>query len=52
MQGSNTMWAATALVDATMTRTAMVVTNDGRSRVLRRSAELAARLLDLAPHPG
>ncbi len=46
MQGSNTMWAATALVDATMTRTAMVVTNDGRGRVLRRGAELAARLLD------
>lgn len=52
MQGSNTMWAATALIDATMSRTAMVVTNDGRSRLLRRSAELASRLLDLTSHPG
>lgn len=45
MQGSNMMWAATALISAEMDRTAMVIVNDGRTRVLRRSALLAAELL-------
>lgn len=45
MQGSNTLWAATALIDANFERTAMVVVNDGRSRVLQGSARLAASIL-------
>lgn len=45
MQGSNTMWAATALLDAKMQRAALIVVNDGRSRVLQRSAHLALSLL-------
>ena len=49
MQGSNTMWAATALIDDERARTAMVVVNDGRSKVLQGSAMLAARLLGLSP---
>ncbi len=44
-QGSNTFWVATALIDATRERTAMVVCNAGSARVLKRSPELAARLL-------
>ena len=44
-QGSNGLWSATALVDADRRRTAMVVVNDGRTRVLVRSARLAAALL-------
>ena len=47
MQGSNTLWAATALMDADLERSAMVVTNDGRTRVLSRSAQLAAAILRL-----
>lgn len=45
MQGSNTLWAATALIDSNFERTAMVVANSGRSRVLRGSAELAVSIL-------
>lgn len=45
MQGSNTLWAATALIDADFERTAMVVVNDGRTSLLRRSAQLAASIL-------
>lgn len=45
MQGSNTMWAASALIDAGLDRTAMVVANDGRTRVLAETARLAARIL-------
>ena len=45
MQGSNTLWAATAMIDANVERTAMVAANDGCSRVLRGSAELAASIL-------
>ena len=45
MQGSNTFWVATALIDADLQRTAIVVTNDGRTRVLRRTAQLALDLL-------
>jgi CubicO group peptidase (beta-lactamase class C family) len=45
MQGSNTMWAATALIDIHSDRTAMVVANDGRTRLLHGSAQLAASML-------
>lgn len=45
MQGSNTLWAATALIDSDFKRTLMVVANDGRTRILRRSAQLAANIL-------
>ena len=45
MQGSNTMWAATAVMDRATRRSALVVVNDGRTRVLTTSAELAGRLL-------
>lgn len=44
-QGSNTFWVATALIDRARERTAMVVCNEGRARLLRRTPELAARLL-------
>lgn len=47
MQGSNTLWAATALMDAALERTAMVVINDGRTRLLSRSAQLAAAILQV-----
>ena len=45
MQGSNTLWAATALIDSNFERTAMVVANSGRSRVLKGSAQLAVSIL-------
>lgn len=45
MQGSNTLWAATALIDARSERAAMVTINDGRTILLRRSALLAASIL-------
>ena len=48
MQGSNTMWAATALIDTDRQRTVMVVANDGRTRVLRQSAGLASSILHIA----
>ena len=44
-QGSNTYWVATALVDDERRRTALVVCNDGRARLLRRTPGLAQRLL-------
>jgi D-alanyl-D-alanine carboxypeptidase len=44
-QGSNTFWVATALIDSRRERTAMVVCNDGRRRLLAGTAKLAARLL-------
>ena len=44
-QGSNTMWAATALINRDRTRTAMVVTNDGRTRILTQQPQLAEALL-------
>ena len=49
MQGSNTMWSATALIDDQRRRAALVACNDGRSRVLNNSARLAASLLTDAP---
>lgn len=46
-QGSNLRWSATVLMDDAQQRMALVVCNDGRSSVLRQSAQLARRLLDL-----
>lgn len=46
MQGSNTMWSASILIDDNRERAAMVVANDGRSSVLRKTALLANGLLD------
>ena len=45
MQGSNTMWSATAIIGDDRQRAALVACNDGRNRVLNRSAALAAQLL-------
>jgi CubicO group peptidase (beta-lactamase class C family) len=45
MQGSNRRWVATALVAEDRRRAALVVANDGRSRLLTTGALLAARLL-------
>ncbi len=45
MQGSNTVWAATALLATDRRRMSLVVTNDGRSRVMQTSALLAVELL-------
>lgn len=45
MQGSNTFWAATALMSDDRQRIVMVVTNDGRTRLLRSTALLAAQVL-------
>jgi CubicO group peptidase (beta-lactamase class C family) len=44
-QGSNTFWVATALLDRDRERAALVVCNDGRRRLLVKTARLAARLL-------
>ncbi len=48
MQGSNTLWAATALLDRVNGRAALCVANDGRTRVLMSQPQLAKQLLDLA----
>lgn len=45
MQGSNTMWSATALIDGERRRAVLVACNDGRGSVLNSSARLAASLL-------
>ncbi len=45
MQGSNTMWVATALLDAERQRASFMVCNDGRSRLLGASVNFAAQLL-------
>ena len=47
MQGSNTMWAATAAMDRDVQLAVLVVSNDGRTRVLTTSAGLAGRLLQM-----
>jgi len=47
MQGSNTLWAATALLDHSMKRAALVVANDGRITIVQRTAMLAQQLLNL-----
>jgi CubicO group peptidase (beta-lactamase class C family) len=44
-QGSNTYWVATALIDERRERTAMVVCNEGRARLLRRTPKLALQVL-------
>lgn len=45
MQGSSTLWSATALLDRHRHRAALVVVNDGRTRTLTQSAHLAATIL-------
>jgi CubicO group peptidase (beta-lactamase class C family) len=45
MQGSNTAWVATALMSTDRRRVAMAITNDGRTRMMRATAMLAAELL-------
>ena len=45
MQGSNTLWAATALLDTKRQRAGLTVANDGRMSVITGSAHLAAGLL-------
>lgn len=45
MQGSNTAWAATAMIDTDRNRMTLVTTNDGRTSMLRATALLAAELL-------
>lgn len=45
-QGSNGNWSATALLDEHRTRGALVVANDGRTRVLIQSARVAMDVLD------
>jgi CubicO group peptidase (beta-lactamase class C family) len=45
MQGSNTAWAATAMIDIDRSRMALVITNDGRTSMLRATALLAADVL-------
>ncbi len=47
MQGSNTVWAATAALSPDRKRCALFVCNDGRTRVLNRSVPLARNLLKL-----
>ncbi len=47
IQGSNTLWAATAALSKDRRRCALVVSNDGRSRVLNESFPLAVKLLEL-----
>jgi hypothetical protein len=44
-QGSNMLWVATALIDARRERTAMVVCNEGRAKLLAQTPHLALRLL-------
>jgi CubicO group peptidase (beta-lactamase class C family) len=44
-QGSNTFWVATALIDRERERAALVVCNEGRARLIKRTPLLALRLL-------
>lgn len=44
-QGSNTFWAATAMLDRRRRRAVLVVCNDGRASVLAKSWALAERLI-------
>lgn len=46
-QGSNTMWVATALLNNDYSRAAMVVCNDGRTRLIPTTGQLAMAILDL-----
>jgi len=45
MQGSNTMWSATAVMNKDRTRMSFLLCNDGRTSVLNASALFAAKLL-------
>ncbi len=47
IQGSNTLWAAAALLSEARDRLSLVACNDGRTRVLMKSALLASDLLAL-----
>ena len=47
MQGSNTLWSATAAMSKDRRRCALIVCNDGRSRVLDDCIPLAVKLLAL-----
>ena len=47
MQGSNTLWSATAGLSKDRRRCALIVCNDGRSRILNECVPLAVRLLAL-----
>ena len=47
MQGSNTFWSATSVLTLDRRRSALIVCNDGRSRLLNRCARLALKLLQL-----
>lgn len=44
-QGSNTFWVATAIVDRKRERTALVICNEGRAKLLAQTPHLALRLL-------
>jgi CubicO group peptidase (beta-lactamase class C family) len=44
-QGSNTYWVATALIDRDRSRTALLVCNEGRARLLKETPKWAVRLL-------
>ena len=46
MQGSNTMWAAAALLDHDRERAALVAANDGRRRALDQTLQFATHLFD------
>lgn len=48
MQGSNTLWAATAVLSENLDRASLVACNDGRTRVVMQSAMLAARFLEMS----
>ncbi len=48
MQGSNRMWAATALLDGAREKAAFMVCNDGRTRVLTGSPKVAMQFFDVA----
>jgi D-alanyl-D-alanine carboxypeptidase len=52
MQGSNSMWSATAPMNDARTNTALVVCNDGRSCVLQVTFALAAAILDITRNVG
>jgi CubicO group peptidase (beta-lactamase class C family) len=48
VQGSNTMWAAAALLNKPRDRASLVACNDGRTRIVSQTAVLAMRLLKQA----
>jgi hypothetical protein len=48
-QGSNARWVATAVVGPDRTSAALVICNDGRTRMLGSTFRLAMRLLATGP---